>query len=91
MSVTDTGWSRGHDLPMSPRILCSDCPECHTEVVVKLGMTHSGEGCGREALYRINCAACGRAYDVRLEDLSLRDKSEDQIRAAQPVTTFAWR
>ncbi len=76
---------------MSPRVLCSRCPECHTEIVVKLGMSRSPDGPAGDPLYRISCSLCGRTYDVRAEDLSVCNKSEDELNSQQTVTTFAWR
>jgi transposase-like protein len=76
---------------MSQSVLCSDCPECHSEVLVKLGVSRRPDSPGGEPLYRICCAVCGRSYDVRFEDLSLRIKSEEEIQSHQAVTTFAWR
>ncbi len=76
---------------MSPRVLCSQCPECHSEIIVKLGMSRSPDSPTSEPLYRISCPACGRSYDAHIEDLAICDKSEEELKAHQPVTTFAWR
>ena len=76
---------------MSQRVLCADCPECHSEVVVRLGMSRTPEGATGETLYRISCTVCGSSFDARPEDLCLRDKSEEELQSTHPVTTFAWR
>jgi transposase-like protein len=76
---------------MSPQVLCSDCPECHSEVLVKLGMSRCPDSPASEPLYRISCSTCGRTYDIRFEDLALRNKSEAELKSSPAVTTFAWR
>jgi hypothetical protein len=76
---------------MSPQVLCSDCPECHGEVLVKLGMSQRPYSLSGEPLYRISCTTCSHTYDVRFEDLSIRNKSEADLKSSPSVTTFAWR
>jgi sarcosine oxidase delta subunit len=73
------------------RVLCSDCPECHREIFVNLGASHSAASRPEDALYRIHCDACGRYFDVHRDELSPREKTEAEIEARQPVTTFAWK
>jgi predicted nucleic acid-binding Zn ribbon protein len=54
-------------------------------------MSRSPDSSATEPLYRISCTACGRTYDVRIEDLTVCQRSEADIKAHQTVTTFAWR
>ena len=71
-----------------PTVLCADCPECRSEVLVNLGTAHRPFGDNEKMLYRIVCGTCGLSYDVHFEDLRLCEKSDDEIATRNPITTF---
>jgi len=74
---------------MAQSVLCTDCPECRSEILVDLGTSHRPFGDNEKLLYRVVCTTCGLAYDVQFEDLLLREKSDDEIAKRNRVTTFA--
>lgn len=80
---------RYHDRPMSQIVLCSDCPDCHSEIIVNLKTSHRPFGDSGKMLYRLVCTTCGFSYDVHFEDLQLREKSTDEVANRSKVTTFA--
>ena len=63
-------------------MLCAECPDCRSETMVNLKMSHRPFGGSEKMLYRLACTTCGNSYDVYFEDLQLRKKSDDEIRAA---------
>jgi len=87
--VTDNRNLRYHHRPMSQSVLCCDCPDCRSEIIVNLKTSHRPFGDIQKMLYRLVCRTCGLAFDVHFEDLQLREKSEDEIRNRNRVTTFA--
>jgi len=74
---------------MKQSVWCADCPDCHSEIIVNLNMSHRPFGDTGKMLYRLVCTTCGHSYDVHFEDLQLREKSEDEIASRNRVTTFA--
>jgi hypothetical protein len=74
---------------MSTSVLCTDCPECSSELMVNLGTAHRPFGDNEKMLYRLVCAICGLSYDVHFEDLVLREKPDDAAVNRNRVTTFA--
>ena len=89
-----TGGTDGDDLGeqdqrMSQSVLCADCPDCRSEIIVNLNTSHRPFGDSQKMLYRLVCTTCGHSYDVHFEDLQLRDKSEEEIASRNRVTTFA--
>ena len=74
---------------MARSILCTDCPECRSEILVDLGTAHRPFGDSEKMLYRLVCTTCGLAYDVHFEDLLPREKSDDELVRRSKVTTFA--
>ena len=77
------------DQGMSQSVLCADCPDCRSEIIVNLKMSHRPFGDPQKMLYRLVCTTCGHSYDVHFEDLQLREKSDDEIANRNRVTTFA--
>jgi hypothetical protein len=73
---------------MMHSVLCADCPECYSEIIVNLEMGHRPFGDNEKMLYRLVCMTCGLAYDVHFEDLQLRDKSDVEVAGHGRVTTF---
>ncbi len=73
---------------MSTSVLCVDCPECGSEIIVNLGTAHRPFGDNEKMLYRLVCTICGLSYDVHFEDLVLREKSDDEIGNRSQITTF---
>jgi C4-type Zn-finger protein len=74
---------------MGQSVLCADCPDCHSEIIVNLEGSHRPYGDNEKMLYRLVCTTCGFSYDVQFEDLQLREKSDEQIANRSRVTTFA--
>ena len=74
---------------MSQSVLCADCPDCSSEIIVNLKTSHRPFGDSEKMLYRLVCTTCGHSYDVQFEDLELREKSEEEIAGRNRVTTFA--
>jgi hypothetical protein len=89
--VTDgVRWGEQHQ-SMSQSVLCADCPDCRSEIIVNLKISHRPFGDSEKMLYRLVCMTCGHSYDVHFEDLQLREKSEEEIARRNRVTTFARR
>jgi hypothetical protein len=91
-----TGGTDGDDFEeddslMSQTLLCADCPDCHSEIIVNLETSHRPFSDSEKMLYRLVCTTCGHSYDVHFEDLQLRDKPEEEIARRNRVTTFARR
>jgi hypothetical protein len=74
---------------MSQSVLCADCPDCHSEIMVNLNTTHRPFGDNEKMLYRLVCTICGFSYDVHFEDLQLREKSNGEVAQRNRVTSFA--
>ncbi len=67
--------------------LIYDCP-CGNEDFVNHGTSHKD---GKDPdVYRIVCTSCGETHDVGFEEMFLKEKSQAEIDAHMPVTTFDW-
>ena len=73
---------------MAQSVLCTDCPECRSEILVDVGTAHYPFGDNEKMLYRLVCMTCGLAFDVHFEDLFVREKSDDEIGRQGRVYTF---
>jgi hypothetical protein len=86
--VTDRREKREQDSGMAQSVLCTDCPECNSEILVDLGTAHRLFGDSEKLLYRVVCMTCGLAYDVHFEDLLLREKPDDELTKRNRISTF---
>ena len=88
--VTDmlTGRADYHRAMSQQSLLCADCPECRSEILVNLGTSHRPFSDNEKMLYRLVCSTCGLSYDVHFEDLRLCEKSDSEIATRNPITTF---
>jgi hypothetical protein len=87
-AITDKPSQGSHYPAMSQSVLCCDCPECRSEIIVNLGAAHRPYGDNEKMLYRLVCTTCGLLYDVHFEDLQLREKSDEEI-SRNRITSFA--
>jgi hypothetical protein len=73
---------------MSISLYCCDCQECHSEILVDLGLAHRPFGDNEKMLYRVVCSTCGFSSDVYFEDLRLCEKTDDAS-VQQRISSFA--
>lgn len=64
------------DLAMGDSMLCTDCPECGSEIIVDLGTAHRLFSDNEKMMYRLVCSTCGLAFDMQFEDLLPRENSD---------------